>query len=278
MGNMSRKNRMPKGGRGGKPQTKPPYGNCVMLSPDGTILCRCDNKKANWYLSRGLAEVTEEDPLTFKLRFIPRGNGHASLPYYVTAKDNMCVCCGALEFLTKHHCVPRCFRRHFPDKFKSHSCHDIVLLCVACHARYEPLADELKWRLLDEYDIPRHVANTPKRIAIMQVCKAANALLQHGDKIPVDRAQVLSAVVGRHLGKEVVTLDDLQEIQKLDLELREQHTAEDCFGRRVVEQLSDIYEFVKMWRNHFVTTMQPKFLPAFWSIDHEEEEWDAANS
>jgi hypothetical protein len=26
-------------------------------------------------------------------------------------------------------------------------------------------------------------------------------------------------------------------------------------------------EFVRGWRQHFLDTMQPKFLPAFWSVD-----------
>ena len=36
------------------------YGNCIMLALDGTMLCRCDEKKINWYLSRGLAELVSD--------------------------------------------------------------------------------------------------------------------------------------------------------------------------------------------------------------------------
>ena len=41
-------------------------------------------------------------------------------------------------------------------------------------------------------------------------------------------------------------------------------------GYHVVSKLDDhekIVEFVRMWRQHFVDTMKPQFMPLGWSID-----------
>jgi hypothetical protein len=41
-------------------------------------------------------------------------------------------------------------------------------------------------------------------------------------------------------------------------------------GYHVVQKLDTeekIMEFVKLWRNHFIDTMQPKYMPNGWSID-----------
>jgi hypothetical protein len=36
------------------------YENATMLAPDGSLLCHTDHKKANWYVSRGLAKVISQ--------------------------------------------------------------------------------------------------------------------------------------------------------------------------------------------------------------------------
>jgi hypothetical protein len=41
-------------------------------------------------------------------------------------------------------------------------------------------------------------------------------------------------------------------------------------GYHVVQKLDTeekIEEFVKLWRNHFINTMQPQFMPNGWSVD-----------
>ena len=52
-------------------------------------------------------------------------------------------------------------------------------------------------------------------------------------------------------------------------------------GQRVVEHMlatSSLLEFQARWRRHFVRTMKPQFLPAYWSVDYVPENWDVAAS
>ena len=43
------------------------------------------------------------------------------------------------------------------------------------------------------------------------------------------------------------------------------------FSEVVVSKCEDLKEFIKMWREHFVQTMQPKYMPDYWNINHRLE-------
>ena len=232
-----------------------------MLSPDGEMLCRCSKKKIRWYLDRDLAEVVSQSPLTIRLKFEPRGNGKASYPYYLTFKQNACVVCARTDFLTKHHCVPRCFRRFFPDSYKNHCSHDVLVLCDACHIKYEVFADELKNKLLKEKGIGNHSGNPKPDTAHIKLLKAASALIRHRKDMPVYRINELQAIIEGY---------DLNELYEKDNIRRQTDATEDTFGKQVVDSLLDISEFIQMWREHFLKTMNPKHLPEYWSVDHDD--------
>lgn len=55
------------------------------MSPEGEIMAKCDMKKIQWYLDRDLGEIVAQDPLTLKLKFAPKGRGHAGDPYCITS-------------------------------------------------------------------------------------------------------------------------------------------------------------------------------------------------
>jgi cation-transporting P-type ATPase D len=131
---------------------KPVYSNCSIESPDGLKLCNCDEKKIHWYLQRELADLVTEKPLVIRLRFLPGGKGHSELEeevkkenfYYVTERENICVICGNDKNYLKFHIVPLLYRRHFPNRFKSHRSHDVLLICTTCHEKANQAIDKMK--------------------------------------------------------------------------------------------------------------------------------------
>ena len=267
-------------------QQKPHYGNCIMLSPEGQLLCRCSDDKINWYLERDLAEVVAQDPLSIRLKFVPKGLGHANDPYYLAPKENICASCGTPDKLTAHHCVPRCFRRYFPEKYKNFSCHDILLLCVDCHSRYEPMADELKWSMMRErgFVLECGCGLPDDLLELRKAEKALNAIYRYGDVIPPARYKELENTVRAyfHIHEEngqqhpLLTPEQLAQdmdiFQQLEAVGRKRLSDARNFGKAVVSCLTDadIPKFCQMWREHFVSTMNPQFLPAFWRVDHDE--------
>lgn len=96
---------------------KPLYTNGFLEANDGELLCTIDNKKAMWYVNKGIGEIVKEDPLTVRLKFEPAGRAVGQTgKYYQMAKENKCVVCGETNNYVRKNVVPREYRRHFPCK------------------------------------------------------------------------------------------------------------------------------------------------------------------
>lgn len=236
-----------------------------MTAPDGTVMCRCDEKRAKWYLDRNLATVMSKSPLVIRLSFEPKGFGHSDDLYYLSSKENICVVCGnkeALE-LTKHHCVPKQYRKNFPNKLKKHNSHDIVSICYKCHEDYETIALDFKRIIAREVGIELHVPYKYDK-ALRMITGLAYAIIEHGHKMPLERKAALMKEISDYFEKEIKEEELVNiagtEIVPIDIK----HVDH---GKFVVDQLEDfeaIETFVQRWRKHFVDTMKPQFLPDYW--------------
>lgn len=129
------------------------YGNIHIQGPDGHEMFHCNSQRALWYLNRDLADVIDVNPPTLRLKFQPGGVGHVGDKYYLTEKRNCCVVCGSAKDLSRHHVMPRVFRSYFPEEIKDHNYHDVLLLCLQCHIRYEKDASDHKQEICDELGI-----------------------------------------------------------------------------------------------------------------------------
>lgn len=220
------------------------YNSIVMLHPDGEVMCRCSLKKANWYISRGLATKIDEE--TFKLNFVPDGYGNRDQPFYLEVKENRCVVCGTDETLTKHHVVPYQFRSLFPDHLKSHDCHDVLLVCRKCHNIYEREADIYKGYLLRKlgYDICE--VNRIKKINNQII--SARLILEGNDPVPEDRIAKLEFYAAQ---------DSIPEPKDWKELFIETYNSE-----------SSIHEFCVLWRQHFVDNMTPKYISEHFDVNH----------
>lgn len=252
------------------------YGNYHIVGPNGETMFHCNNQKALWYINRGLTEVVSVDPPVLKLRFIPDGPGHINDAYYITPKINQCVVCGSQIGLNRHHVVPSLYRKYMGMEIKSHSYHDVLLMCLECHENYEAEADKLKLKIAKEYEIPlsaRYHVDTGEDYrydtSADTAVKAAHALLRHSDRIPADRILVLRESIKEYLGHDPSQEDIAQLSKKGFPKSRKSHDYMD-HGEMVVRRLDgleDFQKFTQRWREHFLNTMKPKFLPANWSLN-----------
>jgi len=242
----------------------PLYGNCRVQNPDGVHIFNCGEKKANWYLKRDLASVICLEPFTIQLKFIPNGHGHANDNFYLQKRQNICVSCGINEGLTKHHVVPYCYRKFFPEHLKNHTAYDILPLCSECHENYEIHAQQLKKQLADEYAIQHENAKVLDT-ELKNVCLAASALLNHSDSIPPERNAYLTAILIDYFNKDEITREDLE--KAANLEYNTQRANYKPEGQAVVENISDISLFVQRWRKHFVDSLKPQYMPQHWIVE-----------
>lgn len=247
-----------------RPLKKPLYDNIVTLSPNGEQLCRCNHEKAEWYLKNQLADIVADNPLVIKLRFEPKGKGHAGDSFYLEEKANICVVCGSTEDHTRHHIVPYCFRKYFSDQYKKHNSHDIVILCISCHDEYEVYADEFKNDLSIEFDVPFMGKGCYLTKDLYTVKRHASALKRNA-KMPADRLEKLYNTLRLHYGRQEITEADILAAANIKPTCKEQEASK--FGQRIVEQITDLQDFVERWRKHFITIMEPKNMPKYWVID-----------
>ena len=193
--------------------------------------------------------------------------GHQDEPFYLADKENQCVVCGNRDELTSHHCVPYCFRKWFPLILKKYASHDNLIVCETCHHAYEQEAWKLKQQLFAKY----MDADDKKRLAhynqiVDHGIAAAIAIARHGANIPKPRMDVLYDRVRKHLGKDDITMED---ILALVPEKKHRPKIGRCLiGECVVNKLTDLKEFIKMWREHFLKTMCPQFMPPHWDVNH----------
>lgn len=233
--------------RQNKDANKTHYNSIVMLHPDGDIMCRCSNKKAEWYIQRGLA--TRIDDSTFKLNFVPNGYGNREQPFYLEIKDNCCVVCGVKENLTKHHVVPYQFRSLFPTEYKSHDCHDVLLVCRKCHDKYEREADIFKSKILKDIGYSDREVNRVRKLNSL-ILSARTLLEQHALTPSIPESE----------------LPRLQDYAAMGFE-QEPKNWKELFVEKYNSSES-IHYFCVIWRAHFVEIMAPKYISEHFDVNH----------
>ena len=244
------------------------YSNVLMTTPDNVPMFRCGRKKLNWYLSRELAEIVSDgEEIVARFLFEPKGFGWAYDDYFLSVKDNICVVCGIDSELTRHHVIPYCYRRYFPDEIKSHNSYDIVLLCIEHHETYEDHALHLKRTLALQHEAPLNGVGGEYDIRLGKANAFKRSLLRDNN-IPADRRHEMLSFVRQvaedyHNTKyDIFDVETLRKLRDFDCAVRP-HTQH---GELVVKHY-DPDNFAIMWRQHFVDHMEPQCLPDYWHVE-----------
>nr|CAG8570337.1 14904_t:CDS:10 [Entrophospora candida]CAG8570577.1 11818_t:CDS:10 [Entrophospora candida] len=277
------------------------YENCKVYSETGELMFRCNRKKCLWYLTRNLAKQLSSDSI--QLTFTPKGLGYAQKKQ--NDKLDRCVCCAQTEKLTLHHVVPDMYRKRMPEVIKSHSSHDVVLLCFGCHSSYEKHVTQYKKQIVKEFNAPPLEVDSKDRIRLeenIKVKKAANTLLKrlkaisHQTEtstnanfltkrfsfIPKERVEQLeqivldwyydqnqnnntSALINQKKYYYVSMNDDGKEEEIIFDETK--HDDDDIESKKRI-RWSRIEIFIKNWRQHFLDYANPKYLSKNWKVNN----------
>lgn len=228
------------------------YGNYRVLNPNGEEMFKTGEKKFNWYLRKEIAFKVSEN--TIQLRFEPKGDGNKYEPFFLQQHKNQCVCCGSKEELTKHHIVPLCFRKFFEELQKSHNMHDVLLLCEFCHSSYEREADKIKNSLVNLKEFADKQTIRKHAITLLRY--------ENDNSFPEERKTILKQKIAKFLNQEN---SDLKEAD-YHMVIEKINTLNPW--KDFVLKHKNIQSFIEFWRNHFIVTLNPRFLPDFWSINY----------
>ena len=264
--------------------------NWKVYHPSGRHMFTCGEKKAQWYLDRDLAKNIGKKKI--ELTFTPRGNGFEdNEDFGRNIREARCVVSGLEDGLQRHHIVPYCYRSYFPEAFKSKNHHDVVLINHVIHSDYEQLANLYKDDIARMFSVKTtnqfnaeytgKLRDIGKNNSIL--LNSIHALFKCYGRMPEEVKLEKLHFIAEHsnISYKIVSNFTYIQLYKLYLLLRDEYATEiEKFkaenrhlydhGYHVVQQLDTedkIEEFVKLWRNHFVDTMTPRYMPNGWSVD-----------
>jgi hypothetical protein len=266
--------------------------NWKVLHPKGHHMFTCGERKAMWYLDKGLAVHVNGEPFTVKLTFEPKGYGYSNNDVFgLAGREVKCVVTENRDGLQRHHIVPYCYRTHFPDEYKSKNHHDVVLVTYKVHEEYERHAFLYKNEMASIYGVPTLNQLNLQYTRLLseystdkvKMLSRLHSIFKNYGNIPVDiiKENLMHVVQYTDFSFNFISKLNYVQLYKLYLILRGRHQEEfDVFkdkhkklydhGYHVVQKLDShekIEEFVKLWRTHFVEIMKPQYMPLGWSID-----------
>ena len=133
-----------------------------------------------WYVHKGLgtiiADSINEDSqsttnLQVKLNFIPNNNKLSLDPshelyneeFHIYDRNNNCVVCSSSVNFSRCQIIPALYRSRFPHSMKSHSNHDVVLLCFPCQEKAQIYQHRIKKEIETQFGVPL-VSLTDKQV------------------------------------------------------------------------------------------------------------------
>ncbi|XP_012283463.1 exonuclease 3'-5' domain-containing protein 2 [Orussus abietinus] len=262
-------------------RNKPLYHNCYLEAPDGEVLCTCDRKKAEWYIAKGLGTIIQEDPLTVRLTFEPSGRALGEVgKYYTQVKVNQCVVCGSSDKFIKKNVVPKEYRKYFPEIMKSHQSHDILLLCPECHEISNLHDLQLRKKLAVMCGAPLFETlphQWHKTSSDWRKLYSAVKALKNQNSLPAKRRPQIESVIVKCTGQKVTA--DLLDVLERQLKNGPMHpplpSSYMPHGQAVVYHFQNnkggLIELERLWREHFVRSMKPQYLPKLWSVSHSHQ-------
>ena len=267
---------------------KSKYSNCKIYHPNGKLMCVNSEKKGRWYVEKTGAKILEKNEdgslKAIQLTFEPKGHGFEEDDVFgLSIQETRCVVTGSTDtsLLTKHHIVPICYRRHLPLEYKSRNHHDVVFITEDKHDDYERIAEAFRDELARKYNVPTEkeamkIFNDNMRKSVADISRIKGYIIAlKGNSLPADRLIEMKSEVLSYISKEYsynqLKLTDFWSDKLLEdidnqIKLNEQKYKLDPY-KMLVDAVNDYDSFVKIWRRHFVNTMQPKFLPKGWSVD-----------
>ena len=247
------------------------------LHPSGKFMFFHTERKMKSMLKHDLIRIISERGRVAQLTFEPKGEGVDENDIFMTTpKERCCVVCGIDYNLTRHHVVPREFRRHFPDKFKESNAHDILFVCDKHHEQYERKADILKREYFERYNLESLCPLQTKVISQIKmrynlICHLEEMNFQsnpHRFKIDMKLRNTLGIVQNVPLTDNQLVY--LRENYKERLKVARTYFKNETSSGFLVDLIlkeDSLESFVKTWRQHFVDYAKPQYLPLGWSVD-----------
>lgn len=242
-------------------QDKNKYGNILAIAPTGEKMFRCNEKKCNWYISRGLAkkEIKAEETI-LQLLFQPKGFGNVKVHVLLEKRDNVCAICGTTENLRKRHLIPREYFILYPEEIKSHRSDCLILCCFKHGKELDLLYNKYREFLAKQCKAPLKGIGLKRDYHLDEIVRAAYALMDRKNKIPERILENKRQIVQNYLQREF-SEEDLIKLCAIKHDDCVDKTNYESHAQLLMKQIKNPETFIESWKAYFVTHMKPKFLP-----------------
>jgi hypothetical protein len=262
------------------------YQNVKVIDPDNEVVFYTGKSIANLLAKYNKGKVVSNQPFVFQLNKRPSDEIlELTHPIYKSPRQTRCVVCGKHDNLDRHHVIPRCVRKYFPVKYKKFAeAHDLVLTCRECHETYEQhFANPLKNKLKSDCGHNKLVISGTLRRQCYQLVYLESVMNSY-------EWCALWVKIERQMGSPL-NLNLVYQYAEEEFNAREEiknniptyvvegykHKKKNInnyvIKRRYKEQntwnlIIDKYTpegMIKLWRNHFVESMKPQYMPEYWN-------------
>jgi hypothetical protein len=253
------------------------YDNCTILDMRDKVIGKCPRRRLDWYLRKDIAERVDDS--TIRLKFEPNYKDPDSLNFdEIVTRESVCVVCGESDKLNKFHIIPKCFKTLFPVKLRSRSSADVILLCDYHSNEANYYSDQYKQELYEKYEVyPSNFVDEKKqdiKTIAQKIIKKQTSInkSKHGDKTVA-------------ITKDMEKLDELikscglidNDVNTVDVNTVDVNTLANLNTKIMVDDIDNAYEyivkkslendnnkireFIKDWKDFFVETSNPEYLP-----------------
>eukprot|EP00804_Cyclotella_cryptica_P023689 CCRYP_019319-RA/>CCRYP_019319-RA protein AED:0.46 eAED:0.43 QI:0/-1/0/1/-1/1/1/0/408 len=223
---------------------------------------------------------------------------HSETVYLRTPKQNVCVSCGSAGHHMRHYIVPYSYRTLLPEEYKSHMSHDIVILCPDCHLHVDretklrmnriehDLRDSLSRAANDGCDYWCSPVIDDTHLYHIRSC--AIALVKWRDRMPQEAVESHEKLVREYLAslhpnnendtetsrqgerERPLTKSQLQTVCGINYQIKNPDyiTGSELVVKSLNANDEKIELFIKQWRQHFVDTVHPQYMPRGWSVEN----------
>jgi hypothetical protein len=139
----------------------------------------------------------------------------------------------------------------------------VLCVCLDCHEDYEEKANKLKEKLHTQYAVPLKGIEESNK-TIIAINGILYTLKEKYESLPTQSVESLLVNLRKHVGYNI-TLEEAFVMDYHDVPSETYFdTRDSIFMDKYIADSHTYEEFILMWREHFLNSMNPKFISKNW--------------
>jgi hypothetical protein len=140
--------------------------------------------------------------------------------------------------LSRHHVVPKMYKKLMPENIKNRSSYDILMVCRSCHDVYEKQAEILKNELAKPYITNEIIQLNKDKIKIRTLYRNHNNRFDIPEEKQEENKLKIKKLVEKIYNKPDIDDDILKDIDNI--------CTDNYYQSEVIKNTNDLFEFIKM--------------------------------